>query len=71
MRTKSESVVRSLKAAVLSVVAVGMLHGSACTLGDVRLNVWNGTLAFVKGYTTDLWEAVFPAADEFVGFGGE
>ena len=37
------------------------------TWGGVRHNVVNGTLSFVKGYTSDLWEALIPAVDDFIG----
>jgi hypothetical protein len=67
MRGNTGSLAKRIRAAALSMVAVGMLYGSACTWGDLRLNLVNGTLSFVKGYTTDLWEAVFPVPDEFIG----
>ena len=63
---KKSGLVRKMKVAVFSMTAVGMLHASACSLGDLRLNLVNGTLAFVKGYTTDMWEALIPAADDLV-----
>ena len=59
--------IRKIKVAALSVTALGMLYGAACTVGDVRHNVVNGTLSFVKGYTSDLWEALIPAVDDFIG----
>lgn len=59
--------IRRIKVAALSMAAFGMMYSSACTIGDVGHNLVNGTLAFVKGYTTDLWEAVVPPADSFFG----
>ena len=58
---------RKIKVAALSVAAFGMTYGAACTVGDVRHNVVNGTLSFVKGYTSDLWEALIPPVDQLVG----
>ena len=63
--------IRKVKVAVLSVVAYGMMYGSACTLGDIGLNVVNGTLSFVKGYTTDWWEEVFPEPGEVTSIGDD
>ena len=59
--------IRKIKVATLSMAALGMMYGSACTVGDIRHNVVNGTLSFVKGYTSDLWEAIIPPADQLVG----
>jgi len=59
--------IKKIKLAALSVTALGMTYGAACTVGDVRHNVVNGTLSFVKGYTSDLWEALIPPADQLVG----
>ena len=59
--------VRKIKVAALSLASFGMVYGAACTVGDVRHNVVNGTLSFVKGYTSDLWEALIPPADQLVG----
>jgi hypothetical protein len=59
--------IKKIKVAALSVTALGMLYGAACTVGDVRHNVVNGTLSSVKGYTSDLWEALIPPADQLVG----
>ncbi len=70
METRSKSVVRRIKVSVLSMAAVGVLYGSACTLGDLRHNVVNGTLGFVKNYTGDLWETLIPTAEELVGKSG-
>ena len=67
MRRVVSNRIRKIKVAVLSTVVFGALYGSACTLGDFRLNMVNGTLSFVKGYTSDLWEALVPPADGLVG----
>jgi len=61
--------VRKVKKAVLTtLVTGGMLLGWSCGWNDVGYNVLAGTQAFVKAYTTDLWEALIPAADELVNF---
>jgi len=67
MQRSLSNPIRKMKVAALSLAAVGMMYASACTVGDIRHNVINGTLAFVKGYTGDLWEALVPPADELVG----
>jgi len=67
MKRSSKSLVSKVKLAVLSMVTVGMVYASACTVGDLGYNVVSGTLAFVKGYTTDVWEAVLPAPGELMG----
>lgn len=59
--------IRKIKVAALSMAALGMMYSAACTVGDIRLNAVNGTLSFVKGYTSDLWEALVPPADQLVG----
>jgi len=59
--------VRRIKVAALSMAAFGMMYASACTIGDVGQNLVNGTLAFVRGYTTDMWEAIVPPADSLFG----
>jgi len=48
--------------------AGGMLF-DACGAAQIRQNFVAGTQAFVKGYTTDLWEAIFPAAEDLINFG--
>ena len=58
---------KNTKLAALTVTMFGMLYTSACTLGDLRLNVVSGSLAFVKSYTTDIWEALFPAPEDVLG----
>ena len=67
MQRNSGNLVCKAKAVVLSVAVVGALHASACTIGDLQHNVVNGTLSFVKGYTTDVWEALVPPVDDLVG----
>ena len=59
--------IRTIKVAAISLAACGMMYGTACTAGDVRHNIANGTLSFVAGYTSDVWAALFPPADEVVG----
>ena len=70
MGIRSKSVVRKVKASVLSMAAIGVLYGSACTIGDLRHNVVNGTLGFVESYIGDLWETLIPTAEELVGNNG-
>lgn len=70
MRICSRSLVRQLKVSALSMATVGVLYGSACTMGDLRHNAVNGTLAFAKNYASDLWEALLPSAEELVGNDG-
>ena len=55
-------------AAMTALLGGGMLLGSACSLTDFQANFVAGTQAFVKGYTTDLFEALFPPADELITF---
>ncbi|UCE58966.1 MAG: hypothetical protein JSU63_16175 [Phycisphaerales bacterium] len=63
---------RKAKATVLTAfVTGGMLLGWSCGWSDLRYNFVAGTQAFVKGYTTDLWEAVFPAPEDLINFGAE
>ena len=64
------TIVRKIKVALMGVATAGVLFGSACSAVDIRQNFVAGTQAFIKGYTTDLWEAVFPSAEELVSFGG-
>ncbi len=54
-----------------TLLAGGSMLGSACSVADVRHNFVAGTQAFVKGYTTDLWGALIPTADELLNFGGD
>jgi len=58
---------RRIRVAGMMLAGFGVLYASACTLGDLRYNVVNGTLSFVKSYTSDLWEALIPPADELIG----
>ena len=67
MQGGSGNLTKRIKVAALSIVAFGMLYSSACTIGDIRHNVVGGTLAFVKSYTTDLWELIVPPPDELIG----
>jgi len=67
MRRVLSNRIGKIKVVVLSVVVFGMTYGAACTVGDVRHNVANGTLSFVKDYTSDLWEALIPPANQVVG----
>ena len=70
METCSKSLVRKIKVSALSMATVGVLYGSACTVGDLRHNIVNGTLDFVKNYTGDLWESLIPPADQLVSIDG-
>jgi hypothetical protein len=45
-------------------MAAGAVLGSACTWQDVQHNVVSGSLSFVEGYTTSVWEAIVLPADE-------
>ncbi len=47
-------------AALTTLLAGGMMLGSACSLADFRHSVIAGTLGFVEGYTTDAWIAWAP-----------
>ena len=67
MQNRRESLRRKVKVAALTMATIGMLYSSPCTVGDIGHNVINGTLSFVKGYTTDLWEALVPPADQLFG----
>jgi hypothetical protein len=70
MHHHQPNIVRKIKVALLGVATAGVLFGSACSAVDLRQNFVAGTQAFIKGYTTDLWEAVLPSAEEIVSFGG-
>ncbi len=59
--------IRKIKVAAMSAVMMGMAYGAACTIGDIRHNIANGTLSFVKSYTGDVWEAIIPPADQDAG----
>ena len=67
MQKRAERRGRKIKAAVLTLVTMGMVYSSPCTVADLGLNIVNGTLSFVKGYTGDLWEALVPPADQLLG----
>ncbi len=56
--------INKVKTAVLGVLTAGMVYSSACSAVDLRYNLVAGTQSFVKGYTTDLLEALFPAAED-------
>lgn len=62
-RNTQRTKVRILGALTL---ASGMVF-SSCSMVDVRHNLVAGTMSFVKGYTTNLWEALLPAAEDLVG----
>ena len=62
---------RRMKITMLTaIVAVGGTVFTSCGIVDLRHNLIAGTQAFVKGYTTDLWEALVPPADELINIGG-
>jgi hypothetical protein len=58
---------RKVKVAMLVMATMGMLYSAPCSVGDLGHNIANGTLSFVKGYTSDLWEALIPSADQLIG----
>ena len=60
---------KALQRAVFTGAAGGMMTVSACSIQDIGLNVINGSLSFVEGYTEDLLGAFVPPADELVNFG--
>ncbi|UCE59530.1 MAG: hypothetical protein JSU63_19065 [Phycisphaerales bacterium] len=63
------SLARRMKAAMLTaVVAVGGTVFASCGWTDLRYNFVAGTQAFVKGYTTDMWEAIVPAPGDLINF---
>ena len=68
----STRTVRGVKSTILTaMVLAGGTVFTSCGIVDVRHNLIAGTQAFVKGYTTDLWVALFPPADAFVNLGAE
>ncbi len=61
---------RRMKAALLTVsVMAGGTMFSSCGVVDVRHNVLAGTQAFVKAYTTSVWNALVPAPGPYLSFG--
>ena len=71
MRYQQLTIVRKIRVALLGVATAGVLLGSACSAVDVRQNLVAGTQAFIKGYTTDLWEAIIPPPDELLNLDDE
>jgi hypothetical protein len=67
MRRVLRNQFRKVKVTVLCAAVLGTAYSSACTWGDVGLNIVNGTLSFVKGYTADVWDALVPPPGDLFG----
>ena len=42
-----------------------------CGFADIPQNFVAGTQAFVKGYTTSFWNALFPSPEELLNLGDD
>ena len=63
---------RRMKMTLLAALAAaGGTMFSSCGWADIRNNFIAGTEAFVRSYTTDLWMALLPSADDLVNFDAE
>jgi|GEM_PF-2051463 len=62
---------RAKLAALATFLAGGTVLGSACTAADMRHNILAGTQAFVRGYTTELWVALVPPAEDLINLAEE
>ena len=71
MLNNSSVRIRKVTIGVLAALTAGTVYGSACSMKDLRHNAIGGTMSFVKGYTSDMWEALVPSADEVINFGGD
>ncbi|MBU0717553.1 MAG: hypothetical protein KJ749_04830 [Planctomycetes bacterium] len=60
---------RAKVAALTTLMAGGVLLGSVCSMSDIRHNFQAGTYAFVKDFSTGLWDALFPEPEDLVGTG--
>jgi len=51
---------------VAAAAAAGTTGACGISLKDIQYNIVNGTLAFVKAYSTGMWEALLAASEDAI-----